>query len=123
MLLSFDSGFSKNLGGFNMDTAFAQTTAQAAPAASSAAGTFLSFAPFLAIMVLFYFLMIYPQGKEKKKRDEMLQAIQRGDRVLTRGGLYGTVADIKDQILIVKINENNKVEIDRSYVETVQKVS
>ena len=106
-----------------MDKAFAQTTTQAAPAASSAAGTFLSFAPFLAIMVLFYFLMIYPQGKEKKKREEMLNGIQRGDRVLTRGGIYGTVADIKEQILIVKINENNKVEIERSYVETVQKSS
>ncbi len=106
-----------------MDVAYAQTTVKTAPTAASAAGTFLSFAPFLAIMVLFYFLMIYPQGKERKKRDEMLKSIQRGDRVLTRGGLYGTVADIKDQILILKINENNKVEVDRSYVETVQKNS
>ena len=51
----------------------------------------------------------------------MLNGIQRGDRVLTRGGLYGTVADIKDQILILKINENNKVEVDRSYIEMVHK--
>ncbi len=103
-----------------MDMAFAQTTVKSVPPTASPAAAFMSFAPFLAIMALFYFLMIYPQGKERKKREEMLNAIQRGDRVLTRGGLYGTVADIKDNILVLKINENNKVEVDRSYIETVQ---
>ena|SRR5579872_6403168 len=109
-----------------MDSALAQTAqvvTKAAPGPASPMASIMSFAPFLAIMVLFYFLMIYPQGKERKKREELLQGIQRGDRVLTRGGLYGTVTDIKEQILILKINENNKVEIDRSYVETVQKSS
>ena len=106
-----------------MDTAFAQTTQPTgnAPAPNSPAASLLSFAPFLAIMVLFYFLMIHPQNKERKKREAMLGAIQRGDRVLTKGGIYGTVADIKEQILILKINENNKVEIDKSYIEMVQK--
>jgi preprotein translocase subunit YajC len=75
----------------------------------------------LPIMVLYYFFFIYPQGKEKKKREAMLNEIQRGDRVLTRGGIYGIVADIKEQVLILKISENSKVEVDRSYVETVQK--
>jgi len=107
-----------------MDQAFAQAT-QAVPQASTAPhsplAAFISFAPFIAIMVLFYFLMIYPQNKERKKREEMLRSIQRGDRVLTRGGIYGTVADIKEEILILKINENNKVEVDRSFVETVLK--
>jgi preprotein translocase subunit YajC len=105
-----------------MSMAYAQTAAKtAAPGPVSPAATILSFAPFIAIMVLFYFLMIYPQSKERKKRDAMLNAIQRGDRVLTRGGIYGTVADIKEKILILKINENNKVEVDRSFIETVQK--
>lgn len=111
-----------------MDNAYAQTTAQTAPAkpvpgpVSPTAGM-LSFAPFIAIMVLFYFIMVYPQSKERKKKDEMLGGIQRGDRVLTRGGLYGTVADIKEQVLILKISENTKVEVDKSFVETVQKQS
>ncbi len=111
-----------------MDSAYAQTTTSAttapakpAPGATSPASGIISFAPFIAIMVLFYFLMIYPQSKERKKREEMLTAIQRGDRVLTRGGIYGTVADIKEQILILKISDNSKVEVDRSYVEVVQK--
>jgi preprotein translocase subunit YajC len=107
------------------DVAFAQTaataTAAAAPAPSSPLGMIISFAPFIIIMVLFYFLMIHPQNKERKKREEALNAIQRGDRVLTRGGIYGTVADIKEQVLTVKICENVKVEIERSFVETVIK--
>ena len=111
-----------------MDSAYAQTTTSAAtapakpaPGPMSPTAGIISFAPFIAIMVLFYFLMIYPQSKERKKREEMLSAVQRGDRVLTRGGIYGTVADIKEQILILKISDNSKVEVDRSYVETVHK--
>jgi len=103
-----------------VDVANAQA-AVAGPASGSPLAMVVSFAPFIIIMVLFYFLMIYPQGKERKKREEALNAIQRGDRILTRGGVYGTVADIKEQILIVKIAENVKVEMDRSFVESVIK--
>ncbi len=105
-----------------MDSAWAQTVAGAASggSASPLAGI-ISFAPIVLIFVMFYFLIMYPQGKEKKKREAMLSALQRGDRVLTRGGIYGTVADIKEQILVLKINESVKIEIERSYVESVQK--
>ena len=116
-----------------MDSALAQTAQTIAGGAGSAAakgvppvsplGGYSFFMPFLAIVALFYVLMILPQKKEQQKRDELLKAIQRGDRVLTRGGLYGTVADIKENVLILKISENSKVEVDRSYVETVQKPS
>lgn len=107
-----------------MGQAFAQTTqavTSASGSSSSPLAAFVSFAPFIAIMVLFYFLMIHPQNKERKKKEEALRVIQRGDRVLTRGGIYGTVADIKEEILILKINENNKVEVERSFIETVLK--
>ena len=105
-----------------MDSLYAQTVQTAAKTAP-AAGSFLQ-SPLLllgSLMGIFYFLILRPQTTERKKRDEMLKAIQRGDRVLTKGGLYGTVTDIKEQVLILKINENNKVEIDRSYIESVQK--
>jgi preprotein translocase subunit YajC len=108
------------------DTSVAQTTASTTTASASAgvpsalAGV-IQFAPFIVIMVLFYFLMIYPQNKERKKREELLNAIQRGDKVLTRGGIYGVVADIKEQIITLKVSENTKVEIERSFIETVVK--
>jgi preprotein translocase subunit YajC len=107
-----------------MDSVFAQTASSNASAqTSSPFGGIISFAPIILIGVMFYFLIIHPQNKERKKREELLKGIQRGDRVLTRGGIYGIVADIKDQILVLKINENSKIEVDRSYIETVQKQS
>ena len=107
-----------------IDQAYAQTTAAVSQQPASPLAALSTFAPFfLSIAVLYYFLIISPQNKERKKREEMLNTIQRGDRVLTRGGIYGTVAEVKEQILILKINENSKIEIDRSYVETVQKSS
>jgi preprotein translocase subunit YajC len=51
----------------------------------------------------------------------MLAAIQRGEKVLTRGGVYGIVADIKENILILKVSENTKIEVDRAFIETVVK--
>jgi preprotein translocase subunit YajC len=106
-----------------VDVANAQAVATAAApvASNSLLASVISFAPFIIIMVLFYFLMIYPQNKERKQREAALSAIQRGDRVLTRGGVYGTVADIKEQILILKISENVKVEVERSFIESVVK--
>ena len=77
--------------------------------------------PWILIAVVGYFLLIAPANKERKKKEAMLGGIQRGDRVLTKGGIYGTVSDIKENIVVLKISENSKVEVDRSYIETVQK--
>jgi preprotein translocase subunit YajC len=110
-----------------MDSAFAQTTTTAAPAASDSVlgglAGFAGYAPMLLILVAFYVIFMLPQNKERKKREELLKNIQRGDRVLTRGGIYATVADIKENVLVLKINENSKVEVDRTYVDSVEKVS
>jgi preprotein translocase subunit YajC len=106
-----------------MDQAFAQTVSGAAPAGNSAVGTIFQLLPIFLIMIVFYFLMIVPQNKERKKKEEMLKSIQRGDRVLTRGGIYGTVADIREQVIVLKINENSKIEVDRSYIESVERPS
>jgi preprotein translocase subunit YajC len=103
-----------------MGTAFAQTAATAVAGTSPMAGI-ISFLPMILIVGLFYFIMIVPQSKERKKREALLNSIQRGDRVLTRGGVYGVVADIKEQTIILKVAENTKIEIERSYIDTVQK--
>jgi preprotein translocase subunit YajC len=101
--------------------ALAQTSAPAAGAAPAGGFVLAQLFPFLLIIVVFYFLVLAPGNKEKKKREEMLKAIQRGDKVLTRGGLWGHVADIKENTLTVKISENTRVEVDRSYIESVEK--
>jgi len=98
--------------------------AQAAGAASAGpAGLLGSMFPLLLIVAVFYFLVLAPNNKEKKKRDELLKSIQRGDRVLTRGGIWGNVADMKENQLTVKINENTKIEVEKSYIESVEKPS
>lgn len=106
-----------------MNQAYAQTTQPARPAGAQPSPFFNMMVPLLAIFIVFYFLILQPQNKEKQKREALLNSIQRGDRVLTRGGIYGIVADIKENILVLKISENNKVEVEKSYVETVHKPS
>ena len=103
--------------------------AQAAPAAGQAAGSpaasigagLGSFFPFIIIMVLFYFLLIAPQNKERKKKEAMLAALKPGDRVLTVGGVYGTVAHVQKEtdLLTLKIADNVKVEVSRAYIASV----
>jgi preprotein translocase subunit YajC len=114
-----------------MDQAYAQTV-QTGATAPAPAGKAAPPSPFggnsiilfpLIIFALYYLMVHNPNKKEQQKKDDLLKGIQRGDRVLTRGGLYGTVADIKENILILKISENNKVEVDRAYIESVQKPS
>lgn len=72
---------------------------------------------FMAIIfALFYFMMIRPQTKREKERRKMIDAIKSGDRILFAGGIIGLVANVKDQILAVKIADNVKIEVARSSV-------
>jgi preprotein translocase subunit YajC len=73
---------------------------------------------FLMIAV-FYFLIIRPQQKKEKARKNMISEIKEGDRVITAGGMYGTVSAIKKEqdILVLKISENSKVEFARSAIQ------
>jgi preprotein translocase subunit YajC len=75
----------------------------------------------VVIMALFYFMLIVPQNKEKKKREQMLTALKPGDRVLTTGGLWGTVAQVsaESDIVLLKVAENAKVEVSKAYILSV----
>jgi len=86
-------------------------------AAPSAGMGILGFLPWIAIIVVFYFLLIRPQAKRQKEHQKMLAAVKKGDRIVTAGGIYGEVVGLKDEhILIVKIDTNTKVEIDRTSI-------
>ncbi len=75
--------------------------------------------PMLVIFAVFYLLMIRPQRKQQNELKKMLDAIKVGDRVLTTGGIYGLVSQVKEKTVIVKIAENTKVEMLRSGVQQV----
>ncbi len=81
-------------------------------------GMFGFLAPMVLIFAIMYFLIFRPQAKKQKKQQEMINALKKGDRVVTAGGIHGTIAGIKEKenILVLKIAENVKVEINRGSV-------
>jgi preprotein translocase subunit YajC len=90
---------------------------------SEPANPFLSFLPFLLIIVVIYFLMIRPQVKRQKEREKLLGSVKKGDKIITAGGIHGTVVGIKEKenTLIVKIDDNVKVELERGSVSTIKR--
>lgn len=84
------------------------------------AGAFLvQAAPILVIVAIFYFFVIAPANKQRRKTEAMLAALKRGDRVLTTGGIYGTVQGVEGDVIHLKIAENVKVKIARAAVASV----
>lgn len=79
----------------------------------------MSFIPIILMIAIFYFLLIRPTQKREKERKKMIQALQKGDKVLTSGGIYGVVVNIKaeENIVVLKIADGAKVEFARSAVQ------
>jgi preprotein translocase subunit YajC len=97
-----------------------QAFAQSAGGAPGGAGMLTSFLPLILIFVVFYFLLIRPQQKKQKEHKAMLAAVRRGDKIVTAGGIIGTVSKvIGDDELSVEIAEGVKVKVARSMVSTV----
>jgi len=82
----------------------------------------MTFLIFMGLMfAAMWFLMIAPQRKKQKEHEKMVKALGSGDEILTAGGIYGVVTNVKDDRLVVRIAEGTKVEIGRSFVQTVLK--
>ncbi|CAI6082441.1 preprotein translocase subunit YajC [Cohnella sp. JJ-181] len=79
----------------------------------------MSLAPFLLMFVVFYFLLIRPQQKKSKNRNSMLRALSKGDKVTTIGGLHGTIAEITDDTIVLKVNDVTRLTFDRSAINNV----
>ncbi|CCO24317.1 preprotein translocase subunit YajC [Maridesulfovibrio hydrothermalis] len=79
-------------------------------------GALGSFLPLILMFAIFYFLLIRPQQKKAKQHKEMLAGVQRGDRILTGGGLYGRVMSVDGDELTVELAEGVQVKLDRGYV-------
>jgi len=71
---------------------------------------------FALIFGVFYFLVIMPAKKTQKKKEAMIGALKKGDKVVTSGGIYGTVAAVEDQTVLLKIAENTKIRISKSAI-------
>ncbi|MDP9193294.1 MAG: preprotein translocase subunit YajC [Acidobacteriota bacterium] len=73
----------------------------------------------MAIGLVFYFLVIAPANKQRKKTQEMISSLKKGDRVITTGGIYGTVQGVEADAVYLRIAENVKVKVARSAVSGV----
>ncbi len=82
-------------------------------------GLLVSFGPFILIIIVMYFLLFRSQQKKAKERRQMLDAIRAGDKVVTAGGIIGTVSAVKEKTVSLKIAENVKVEVTRGSVSGV----
>jgi preprotein translocase subunit YajC len=77
--------------------------------------------PFVLMFAVFYFLLIRPQQKRQKERNNMLNALQKGDKVVTIGGLHGTIDVITEEKITLKVAENVKMVFERTAVNSVPK--
>ncbi len=78
--------------------------------------TLLMLLQFLPIFLILYFLIIRPQQQQKKKTEAMISALKKGDRVLTNGGIYGTVVGLDGEKAVLKVAENTKLEFVKSAI-------
>ncbi len=74
---------------------------------------------FGAIFLIFYFMIIRPQQKRAKERDKMLANIQKGDKVVTSGGVHGTIAGIDEKTVLLDVGDKVKLKVERSAVSSV----
>jgi preprotein translocase subunit YajC len=101
--------------------------AGAAPLADGAAGKagdvnpMLQFLPMIVIFAFFYFILMRPQQKEARKRQELLSSLKKNDKVVTAGGLIGTVADISPdgQRVTLKVDDNTRIKFLRSSIQSI----
>jgi preprotein translocase subunit YajC len=74
---------------------------------------------FGSIILIFYFMIIRPQQKRAKERQKLLESIKKGDKVITSGGMYGTVSGLDEKTVLVQIADNVKVKLDRGSIATI----
>jgi preprotein translocase subunit YajC len=81
-----------------------------------AASVVIQLVPIALVLVIFFFLVIRPQQRERRRREEMLASLKKGDRVITSGGLIGTVVGLSERKVTLKLGESVRVECLRSAV-------
>ncbi len=82
-------------------------------------GIFSTIIMFALIIGIFYFLIIRPQQKRQKERQKLLDSVQKGDKVITLGGVHGVVEGVEEKTLLLKIADNVKVKVERSAISTI----
>jgi preprotein translocase subunit YajC len=93
--------------------------AEEAAQAPGLEGYLVTYGPLVLMFVVLYFLLIRPQQKRQKTRGMMLSNLKKGDKVVTIGGLHGTIVEITDDTVILRVNDVTKLTFERSSVNAV----
>ncbi len=99
---------------------FAQAATPAAPQQGSGFGGMMMIG-YLLLFAAMYFFMIAPQRKKQKEHEKMLGKLQSGDEVVTTGGIFGVITNVKEDRFVLRIAENTKIEVGKGFVQTVLK--
>ena len=92
----------------------------APPSDGASPNPIASLLPFALMFVVLYLLILRPQMKKQKDQQRMIDELEKGDQIVTSGGIHGIIQNIKDDVLVVKIAENVKIEISRAAVSRVK---
>ena len=83
---------------------------------NEAVAAFANFAPIILMLLIFYFLLYRPQKNAQKQREAMLSSLKVGNRVITIGGIYGTIVSLTDEIVRLKVADNVEIEMARGSI-------
>jgi preprotein translocase subunit YajC len=83
-------------------------------------GGLVAFLPLVAIMFIFYFLLILPAQRKQKKTAQMLSALKTGDKVITNGGIYGTIVGLEDDAVQLRVADQVRIKVARSAISGLQ---
>jgi preprotein translocase subunit YajC len=79
--------------------------------------------PLIIVMAIFYFILIRPQLKRQKQHTSMLSSLQKGDKVVTSGGIHGVIVGLKEDVVVLKVSENTKIEVNKGSIGVVKSKS
>jgi preprotein translocase subunit YajC len=90
-----------------------------APQGGGSANLISTLVMFGAIFLIFYFMIIRPQQKRAKEREKMLSNMQKGDKVITSGGLHGTIAGLEEKTVLLQVGDNVKMKFEKSAIASI----
>lgn len=88
----------------------------AAASPGGSGGLLTMIVPFVIMFAVFYFLLIRPQKKKQQTRNGMLNALKKGDKIVTIGGLHGTIVELTDDTVVLRVNDVTKLTFDRNSI-------
>jgi preprotein translocase subunit YajC len=94
--------------------AFLYLMGQPAGGASGQSNALITFLPLLLVFVVFYFFMIRPQMKKQKEMTNYRSSLKKGDKVITTGGIYGRINEVKDNYVMMEVGGDLKLKVDKS---------